>query len=207
MKIDLATHSLRTTGLQYLKIRRNIASLSLSFTVIFMVTALLNLLTACFPPSPCGPAAQGFPLTLIPILSNYLMQELTSFFIPSSPPLVNSGTLFLNLYFPLPMTCTPLREVYQDIYNCKLDNAFWTLFLFCLRERQFKRDFVSRSLFFLPWPPPFPVKKKKKNIHKPFPLPMYVQPLLSISMSFCLFLQQKNTGKEQKLKKQKQSRK
>merc|ERR1712035_26597 len=71
---------------------------------IFMLTALLNLLTACLPPS-CGLAAQDFLLFLTPMLSKPLMQELTSTFTLSSLPLVNSGTVFLGLYFlllPLP---------------------------------------------------------------------------------------------------------
>merc|ERR1712035_22001 len=77
--------------------------LFLSSIVIFMVTALLNLLTACLPHSG-GLAAPDFLLTLTPFLSNSLMQELTSIFILSSLSLVNSGTLFLNLYFLLPTT-------------------------------------------------------------------------------------------------------
>merc|ERR1712035_176745 len=91
-----------TDCLQSLKIRRSVASLSI-FYRFFMVTALLNLLTACLPPSG-GLAAPDFLLTLTPFLSNSLMQELTSIFILSSLSLVNSGTLFLNLYFHLPTT-------------------------------------------------------------------------------------------------------
>ena len=77
--------------------------LYLFFTAMFMLTALLNLLTANFPPS-CGLAAQDFILLFIPILSIFLMQELTSIFTLSSLTLVNSGTLFLFLFFHLPMT-------------------------------------------------------------------------------------------------------
>ncbi|MPC24835.1 hypothetical protein E2C01_017929 [Portunus trituberculatus] len=51
--------------------------LFLSFIAIFMLSVLLILLTACLPSS-CGLAAQGLFLPLTPILSNYLMQELTS---------------------------------------------------------------------------------------------------------------------------------
>ena len=58
----------------------------------------------------CGPrygsAQLCFLLILTPFQSNSLMQELTSTFIPSSLSLVNSGTLFPNLYFHLPMTYT-----------------------------------------------------------------------------------------------------
>ena len=77
--------------------------LLLSSTVIFMLTALLILLTACLPSSR-GLAAQDCPLSLTPILSTSLMQELTSILNLSSLSLVNSGTLYLLLYFPLPMT-------------------------------------------------------------------------------------------------------
>ena len=77
--------------------------LLLSSTVIFMLTTLLNLLTACLPPF-CSLAAHDFPLTIIPILSTSLMQELTSIFNLSSLNLVNSETLYLNLYFHLPTT-------------------------------------------------------------------------------------------------------
>merc|ERR1711980_20048 len=87
--------------------------LFLSSIVIFMVTALLNLLTACLPPSR-GLAAQDFLLFLTPMLSKPLMQELTSTFTLSSLPLVNSGTVFLGLYFLLPMTCMLSRWVYQE---------------------------------------------------------------------------------------------
>merc|ERR1712035_190644 len=93
--------------------------LSLSSIVIFMVTVLLNLLTACLPPSG-GLAAPDFPLTLTPFLSNPLMQELTSVFIPSSLSLVNSGTLFLILYFHLPMTYILSKEEFQDTCPPKL---------------------------------------------------------------------------------------
>ncbi len=77
--------------------------LSLSSIVIFTLTALLNSLIACLPLS-CGLAAPAFALKLIPLLSKSLMLELTSIFTPSSLLLVNSGTLSLYLYFPLPMT-------------------------------------------------------------------------------------------------------
>ena len=67
--------------------------LYLSSTAIFILTALLKLLTACLPSSR-GIAAQDFLLFLIPILSIFLMQELISIFTLSSLTLVNSGTLF-----------------------------------------------------------------------------------------------------------------
>merc|ERR1711980_63604 len=93
--------------------------LFLSSIVIFMVTALLNLLTACLPSSG-GLATPDFLLTLTPFLSNSLMQELTSIFILSSLSLVNSGTLFLKLYFHLPTTYTPPKEECQGTWFPKL---------------------------------------------------------------------------------------
>ncbi len=77
--------------------------LSLSSVVIFTLTALLNLLTACLPPF-CGLTTPAFPLKLIPLLSKSLMLELTSIFTLSSHLLVNSGTISLHLYFLLPTT-------------------------------------------------------------------------------------------------------
>ena len=70
---------------------------------IFMLTALLNLVTACLPHFRVL-AAQDYLLLLILILSTFLMQELTSIFTLSSLTLVNSGTLFLCLFFHLHMT-------------------------------------------------------------------------------------------------------
>ena len=90
--------------------------LYLSTTAIFMLTALLNLLTACFHPSR-GPATQDFLLLLILILSICLMQELTSIFTLSSLTLVNSRTLFLCLFCHLPMTKTLSKEECQDTPN------------------------------------------------------------------------------------------
>ena len=85
-------------------------------TAIFMLTALLNLLTACLPSSR-GLAAQDFLLLLIPILSIFLMRELTSIFTFSSLTLVNSETLFLRLFFHLPMIWTLSKEECQDTSN------------------------------------------------------------------------------------------
>ncbi len=75
----------------------------LYFTVIFMLTALLNVLTACLHLSH-GLAAQDFPLKLTLLLSKFLIQELTCIFSLSSLLLVNSGTAFLCLHFLLPTT-------------------------------------------------------------------------------------------------------
>ena len=71
-------------------------------TAMYMLTALLNLLTACLPHSR-GIAAQVF-LLLIPIFFIFLIHELTSILTLSSLTLVNSGTLFLCLFFHLSMT-------------------------------------------------------------------------------------------------------
>ena len=97
-----------TDCLDYLSHRCNVASLSLFYSYFHrystvMLTAFLNLLTACLDTSR-SLAAQDFLLLLIPILSIFLMQKLTSIFTLSSLTLVNSGTLFLCLFIHLPMT-------------------------------------------------------------------------------------------------------
>ncbi|MPC19229.1 hypothetical protein E2C01_012140 [Portunus trituberculatus] len=68
-----------------------------------MLTALLILLTSCLPSS-CDLAVQGFLLSLIPILSNSLIQGLTSIFNHSYLSLVNSGNSCMILYFHLSTT-------------------------------------------------------------------------------------------------------
>ena len=85
--------------------------LLLSFTAIFMLTALQISLTACLPCSR-GLAAQDLLLPFTPILSTSLMQELTSILSLSSFSLVSSGTLSLLLYFHLSMTWTFSRRRY-----------------------------------------------------------------------------------------------
>ena len=103
--------------------------LLLSLTSIFMLTALLIMLTACLPCSR-GLAAQDLPLPLTPILSNSLMQVLTSILSLSSLSLVNSGTLSLLLYFHLPMIWTVSRERYQDTYPIRhLSGLFCFIFV------------------------------------------------------------------------------
>ena len=63
-------------------------------TAIFMLTAFLNLLTACLSPS-LGLAAQEFIFLFIPILSIFLNQDLTSIFTYSSLTLVIVGNRHL----------------------------------------------------------------------------------------------------------------
>merc|ERR1712035_239164 len=91
-----------TDCLQSLKIRHSVASLSIFYR--YFHGNCSSELANCMPPPSSGLAAPDFLLTLPPFLSNSLMKELTSIFIPSSLSLVNSGTLFLNLYFHLPTT-------------------------------------------------------------------------------------------------------
>ena len=100
----------------------------LSSTVIFMLTALLNLLTACLTPSR-RLTAQNFLLFLILILSIYLMQKLNSIFTLSSLTLVNSGNPFLCLFFHLPMTYALSKEECQDTSHTKLDFLPISIFL------------------------------------------------------------------------------
>ena len=86
-------------------------------------------LTSCMPPPSRSLAAQDFLLTLIRILSIHFMQELTSIFTLSSLLLVNSETLYLNLYFHHPTTWTHLREEYQDTCHPNLASLFYYSFL------------------------------------------------------------------------------
>ena len=88
-----------TDCLDCLSHRRNVASLSIFYRYFH---ADCSSEFACLPLSR-GLAAQDFLLLLIPILSNFLMQELTSIFTLSSLTLGNSGTLFLCLFFHQPM--------------------------------------------------------------------------------------------------------
>lgn len=78
----------------------------LSSTIISLVTALLNLLTACV--SFHGLAVQGLLLIPIPILFTFLMQYLTTMSTLSSLLLVNSRTFYFS--FPLPSTQTVSKE-------------------------------------------------------------------------------------------------
>ena len=88
-----------TNCLDSLSHRRNVASSSATLILI----ALLNLLNTCLP-SYRSLAAQDFLLLHIFILTIYLMKELNSIFTLSSITLANSETLFLCLFFHLPMT-------------------------------------------------------------------------------------------------------
>ena len=51
---------------------------------------------------------------LVPNLTSSLTLESNSIFILLFLSLVNSGTLYLNLYFFLPTTFFPSKEEYQD---------------------------------------------------------------------------------------------
>ena len=113
----------------------------LSSTAIFMLTALLNLLTACLTFSR-GLGAQDVLLLPILILSIYLMQELTSIFTLSSLTLLKSGTLFLCLFFHLPMIKTLSKEECHDIFHTKLDKLEFPpclYFSYCLLYRVWRQ--------------------------------------------------------------------
>ena len=85
-----------------LTLRCNVASLFICYRY-FHVNCSSELANCMPPPSHCL-VAHNFLLVLIPILSTSLIQERTSIFTLSSLLLVNSGTLYLNLYFHLPTT-------------------------------------------------------------------------------------------------------
>ena len=91
-----------TDCLDSLSHRRNVAYLSILYCYFYADCS--SELANCMPPPSHSFAAQDFLLFFIFILSIYLMQELTSIFTLSSFTLVNSGTLFLYLFFHLPMT-------------------------------------------------------------------------------------------------------
>merc|ERR1712035_301839 len=125
--------------------------------------------TACLLSS-VGLATPDFLLTLTPFLSNSLMQEVTSIFIPSSLSLVNSGTLFLNLYFHLPTTRLLQK---RSVKTPLLLN--WPLFgnlLLIYRGRQLQRAFFSPFFFPLPLSPKNKKKKKKKKKKVPALIPL-----------------------------------
>ncbi len=83
----------------------------LSFTAFFMLTALLNLLTACLPSS-CGPAALDFLMMLTPTLSKSLMQESTS----SSSP--STGRLWSRLPLSVFPTAYDLDSFKRGVSTC-----------------------------------------------------------------------------------------
>ena len=62
-----------------------------------------------------GLSAHDFLLTFIPILSGHLFSLL----------LVNSGTLYLNLYLHIHTTWTHLKEEYQNTCNLNLASFFY----------------------------------------------------------------------------------
>lgn len=95
----------------------------LSFIAISMLTALFNLLNACLHPTR-GLAAHEFIPVPITMLTDFLLQELTSIFSISCFSLVNSGTAFLRLYFLLSSKQTLSREEYQDTSGTKTDHSF-----------------------------------------------------------------------------------
>ena len=105
-------------------------------SLLFSKTVLPSSLTAWSNSFICGSlllpillAGQGFLLLLIPILSIFLIPELTNIFTLSSLTLVNSGTLFLCLFFHLSMTWTLSKEECQEISHVKLELHPLPLFL------------------------------------------------------------------------------
>ena len=91
-----------TDCLDFLSHRRNAVCLSIFYR--FFHADCSSELANCMPPFLLWPCCTRHSLLLIPILSIFLMQELTSIFTLSSLTLVNSGTLFYCLFFHLPMT-------------------------------------------------------------------------------------------------------
>ncbi len=111
----------------------------LSSTVIFVVTAVLNLLTACLPAS-CGLTAQDFLLTLIPVLSTLLLQELKPYlhsFIPFTGKLWNSLS---HSVFPPYYNLNSLRKEFRGTSTTKL--------IFCLNTHSYQLLGVALVGFF-----------------------------------------------------------
>ena len=120
-----------TDCLQSVSLRRDVGSLAVFYR--YFHSDCSSELANCMPPPSGGPAAPDFLLILIPILSNSLMQESTSIFILSFLLLVDSGTLYLNLYFLLSTTYLPSKDEYQatsrdDFRTLLLNLAFFFFF-------------------------------------------------------------------------------
>lgn len=96
-----------------------------SFSDVFMQTALLNWVTACHHLS-WSIAVQSWMLAHPYAFK--LICKLASTLILSSPSLVNSGTAFLHLYFFLPLTWILSRGGYQDTSPV----SWWSLSFFLL---------------------------------------------------------------------------
>ena len=90
-----------TDCLDSLSHRRNVASLTIFYRYFHAERS--SELANCIHYASCGLAAQVFLLILIPILSIFPMQELTSIFTLSSLTLVSTKTLFHCLFIHLPM--------------------------------------------------------------------------------------------------------
>ncbi len=104
--------------LQFLKHRSNVASLSTFYRYFqgYCSSELANCMHAPLP----RPRYTRLLLSLIPVLSTSLIEELTIIHILSSLSLVNSRTLCLILLFHLPTPWPLLREKYQDACVTKL---------------------------------------------------------------------------------------
>ena len=90
-----------TDCLDSLSHRRNVASLCFFYRYCNIdCSSKLN----CMAPPLSRPGCTRISTFFIAILSIFLMQKLTSIFTFSSLTLINSGTLFLCLFFHLPMT-------------------------------------------------------------------------------------------------------
>lgn len=134
--------------------------LMLSYTVIFMLVALLFLPTACLP-CPRFLAAKDFIFPLAPVLSTSLMQELTSVLSLSFLPLVNSGTPYLLLYFYfLPLGLLQeggIMTLVPQFWLASFSAPQWTL----------------KGFFSSPWPDCYAHKKMLNNL--PYSLSTYKQ--------------------------------
>ncbi len=136
----LISFSSLSESLLPLKFRRHVTSLSI-FYCYFHSDCCSELVN--WTPPPSGDlAVHAFLLMLILLLFKSLMSELTGIFTLSSLLLVNSGTIFLCLYFLLPTTLTLWRGEFQDTSSSEIDLCF-LLLLFIFIEA------ASSVLFFV----------------------------------------------------------
>lgn len=123
--IRLIIYSCLSDCHQSLTVRRNAASLAIFYRYVYGYVPL-NLLPACLPSSR-GLATQNFLylLSSLSCPSTLLTQELIGIFTLSSLSPMNSGTLFLNLFFYL-LQCELFQEKsIRTSMELHSPNSFW----------------------------------------------------------------------------------
>lgn len=111
---------------------------------IVMQTSLQNLLTVCLPNPPTASQDSIFYLCSSLFYPNSLSKS-TSIRSLSSLLMVSLETVFLRLYFFLPMTYTTSRGQYQETSCQKMTKLFLDLFFF---SRSRAQRWIIMFLFF-----------------------------------------------------------